>query len=231
MQCLSWSCQRRRRLDPVSVWDIEAGSARHASTAGGLIFRQISSILICDQRHSACVCCWCIARPFRRASPGGRAFIPKKHASHKGIRPDLDRLDPFRTKKEHAAHVAAPFLIHPHIIVRVSCSRCPRAGAYRLARLAERYGAEITIAEPVEKLSADCPHRTIKRFKGATKYAAPACPIWGDSLTPIPRNHRSHRNHQPHRRHRRPAATRRAPGRTRAGCRRAPPDRRSGRRR
>ena len=55
---------------------------------------------------------------------------------------------------------------YPHVIVRVACSRCPRLGSFRLARLAERYGAEITIGELLAHLSADCPKRTLKRYKG-----------------------------------------------------------------
>lgn len=55
---------------------------------------------------------------------------------------------------------------YPHTVVRIACSECPRAGSYRLARLAERYGAEMMLAELLMQLSADCPNRSLKRHKG-----------------------------------------------------------------
>ncbi len=55
---------------------------------------------------------------------------------------------------------------YPYVVVRIRCRNCPRAGSYKLARLAEKFGAEIEIAELVMKLSADCPNRSIKRHKG-----------------------------------------------------------------
>lgn len=38
----------------------------------------------------------------------------------------------------------------PYVLVRLRCDTCKRAGAYRLARLAEKYGAEILVD--------DCPY-------------------------------------------------------------------------
>ncbi|HEY1243907.1 MAG TPA: hypothetical protein VGF29_03655 [Hyphomicrobiaceae bacterium] len=34
---------------------------------------------------------------------------------------------------------------YPHVVIRIACRRCKRRGSYRLARLAERYGANTTI--------------------------------------------------------------------------------------
>ena len=45
---------------------------------------------------------------------------------------------------------------YPYVIVRVACSRCPRHGSYRLARLADRYGAEAGMHTVLTMLSADC---------------------------------------------------------------------------
>lgn len=42
------------------------------------------------------------------------------------------------------------------MIVRVACSRCPRKGQYRLARLAERYGAELELPWVIHELAKDC---------------------------------------------------------------------------
>ena len=49
---------------------------------------------------------------------------------------------------------------YPFFTVRVTCTFCPwRRGRYRLARLAERYGAHITLDELVIELSKNCPRR------------------------------------------------------------------------
>ncbi|MCX8254649.1 hypothetical protein RHAL1_00610 [Beijerinckiaceae bacterium RH AL1] len=53
---------------------------------------------------------------------------------------------------------------YPYVTVRVACSRCPRRGAYRLARLADRYGAEITLPYLIEALAADCKLRDHRRL-------------------------------------------------------------------
>ena len=50
--------------------------------------------------------------------------------------------------------------------MRVACRRCPRRGAYRLARLAAEYGPDISLPELLARLSADCSWRDGKRYKG-----------------------------------------------------------------
>ena len=56
---------------------------------------------------------------------------------------------------------------YPYVMVRVGCTRCHRKGAYRLARLAERYGADIDMMRLLTMLSADCAFRQPgKRFAG-----------------------------------------------------------------
>jgi hypothetical protein len=47
----------------------------------------------------------------------------------------------------------------PYVLVRLRCDTCKRAGAYRLARLAVKYGAEILLDDLIVRLSADCPWR------------------------------------------------------------------------
>ena len=47
----------------------------------------------------------------------------------------------------------------PYVLVRLRCEVCKRAGAYRLARLAVKYGAEILLDDLIVRLSADCPWR------------------------------------------------------------------------
>jgi hypothetical protein len=43
-----------------------------------------------------------------------------------------------------------------YVLVRVSCRRCSRFGCYRLAALAERYGARIDMGELLGALASDC---------------------------------------------------------------------------
>ena len=45
---------------------------------------------------------------------------------------------------------------YPYIVVRIGCRRCTRKGAYRLARLAAKYGAEIPMMELLAHLAGDC---------------------------------------------------------------------------
>ena len=48
---------------------------------------------------------------------------------------------------------------YPYVLVRLRCEVCNRAGAYRLARLAVKFGAEILLDDLILRLSADCPWR------------------------------------------------------------------------
>ena len=45
------------------------------------------------------------------------------------------------------------------MLVRLRCDACKRAGSYRLARLAVKYGSEILLDDLLVRLSADCPWR------------------------------------------------------------------------
>jgi hypothetical protein len=44
-------------------------------------------------------------------------------------------------------------------VVRVTCTRCDRAGRYSLAQLIERHGAEVGLPDWMAALTADCPLR------------------------------------------------------------------------
>ena len=47
---------------------------------------------------------------------------------------------------------------YPYVVVRIGCDRCTRKGAFRLARLAAKYGPDIHLDQLVAKLvAADCP--------------------------------------------------------------------------
>lgn len=45
---------------------------------------------------------------------------------------------------------------YPFVVVRISCRKCSRFGSYRLARLADKYGSEMTLINLLALLSADC---------------------------------------------------------------------------
>jgi hypothetical protein len=54
----------------------------------------------------------------------------------------------------------------PYVVVRLRCEVCNRAGSYRLARLAARYGSEILLDDLLVRLSADCAWRDEPRGNG-----------------------------------------------------------------
>src|ERR1700721_4427287 len=48
--------------------------------------------------------------------------------------------------------------VSPSGAVRLPCRYCARVGAYRLVRLAVKFGCEARLADVVVRLAADCPH-------------------------------------------------------------------------
>src|SRR5262249_56523016 len=50
-------------------------------------------------------------------------------------------------------------LTYPYVIVRIACDACNRCGRYRLARLAEKYGADVELETLLGYLAGDCKHR------------------------------------------------------------------------
>jgi len=49
---------------------------------------------------------------------------------------------------------------YPYVIVRFACRECPSAGRYRLAALAERFGADADLRDVLEAVSGSCRART-----------------------------------------------------------------------
>src|SRR5262245_12654616 len=45
---------------------------------------------------------------------------------------------------------------YPHVVVRIACRNCKRRGRYRLARLAERYGADMSLEALLRTVTANC---------------------------------------------------------------------------
>lgn len=81
----------------------------------------------------------------------------------------------------------------PYVIVRLRCETCKRAGAYRLARLAVKYGAEILLDDLIVRLSADCPWRRGDgtrvgshpyRRRATAMTRCPGLPLLGDARGP-----------------------------------------------
>jgi hypothetical protein len=62
----------------------------------------------------------------------------------------------------------------PYVLVRLRCDVCKRAGAYRLARLAVKYGTQILLDDLIVRLSADCPWRDDPRGGCGAPFAGPA---------------------------------------------------------
>jgi len=50
-------------------------------------------------------------------------------------------------------------------VVRIRCRLCSRRGSYRLARLAAKFGPEITLRDLLDRFSYDCLWRTEARSK------------------------------------------------------------------
>src|ERR1700757_5028211 len=45
---------------------------------------------------------------------------------------------------------------YPFVVVRIACRVCSRCGSYRLARLAAKFGPEITLGALTDRFSHDC---------------------------------------------------------------------------
>jgi hypothetical protein len=54
---------------------------------------------------------------------------------------------------------------YPFVVVRIGCRQCSRKGAYRLARLAAKFGPEITLRDLTNRFSYDCMWRAEARSK------------------------------------------------------------------
>jgi hypothetical protein len=54
---------------------------------------------------------------------------------------------------------------YPFVVVRIACRVCSRRGSYRLARLAAKFGPEISLHDLTERFSYDCLWRAEARGK------------------------------------------------------------------
>jgi hypothetical protein len=65
---------------------------------------------------------------------------------------------------------------YPFLVVRIARRVCSRNGAYRLARLAAKFGPEIGLRDLLERFSYDCLWRAEARSKQASLRRLPAGP-------------------------------------------------------
>jgi hypothetical protein len=54
---------------------------------------------------------------------------------------------------------------YPFVVVRIRCRVCARKGSYRLARIAAKFGPEISLRDLLDRFSYDCLWRTQSRSK------------------------------------------------------------------
>jgi len=55
--------------------------------------------------------------------------------------------------------------LYPFVVVRIACRVCSRRGSYRLARLAAKFGPEISLRDLTDRFSYDCLWRAEARSK------------------------------------------------------------------
>jgi hypothetical protein len=59
----------------------------------------------------------------------------------------------------------------PWVIVRIDCPLCPhRKGHYRLARLAEKFGADIQLCDLIDQIAFDCPRKFLPWERSPSQY-------------------------------------------------------------
>jgi|SRR5690606_1064957 len=63
---------------------------------------------------------------------------------------------------------------YPFVVVRIACRLCRRQG-HRLARLAERFGAETEVEAVLDALTADCAHKPDPRRRRRHRYSPDIC--------------------------------------------------------
>jgi hypothetical protein len=73
--------------------------------------------------------------------------------------------------------------LYPYVVVRIGCRVCSRGGAYRLARLAAKFGPEIGRRDLLDRFSYDC----LWRAEARGKWCVSACGVYlPDLVQPRP---------------------------------------------
>ena len=63
---------------------------------------------------------------------------------------------------------------YPFVVVRIACRVCSRRGSYRLARLAAKFGPEISLRDLTDRFSYDC----LWRAEARSKKGKSACGVY-----------------------------------------------------
>lgn len=75
---------------------------------------------------------------------------------------------------------------YPFVVVRVACALCARRrGSYRLARLAEKFGANTPIEDVLERIAFDCPYPPPHKARG-NQYVPKCHAYFPDLQRPVP---------------------------------------------
>jgi len=80
-------------------------------------------------------------------------------------------------------------LTWPDVNVRLACKACRKLRTYRLARLVDTFGSEITMAVLLDRLTINCPRRRYRDLKGRIKerISNEPCGAYYPDLTDPPR--------------------------------------------
>lgn len=76
---------------------------------------------------------------------------------------------------------------YPYVIVRIACVLCQRRGRMRLARLAERYGADTDLEIILSRLAYPCPYPRPDPTRRRQPKLSPRCGIYLPDLVGDPR--------------------------------------------
>jgi hypothetical protein len=80
-----------------------------------------------------------------------------------------------RESQPHASLNREECLAHyPFVIVRIACRVCARRGSYRLARLAAKFGPEISLRDLTDRFADDC----LWRAEACSKRGVSACGVY-----------------------------------------------------
>ena len=93
----------------------------------------------------------------RRRRPGRAALTNLEQKANIQCMDDRDRL-----------------ALYPFVVVRIACCVCSRSGSYRLARLAAKFGPEITLRDLTNRFSYDC----LWRAEARSKKGKSACGVY-----------------------------------------------------
>jgi hypothetical protein len=81
---------------------------------------------------------------------------------------------------------------YPFVVVRIACRVCSRHGAYRLARLAAKFGPEIGLRDLLDRFSYDAGRDALPEGRGDRQQGRRAPERGGSPLSQCDLRHISH---------------------------------------